>query len=83
LQTGELNEYTERSEMPAEIMCMALGTVPEGEQRSWFLAVGLADNTVRILSLDPNNCLTPCSMQALPSPAESLCLVEMGHTETG
>jgi hypothetical protein len=27
--------------------------VPEGEQRSWFLAVGLADNTVRIISLDP------------------------------
>lgn len=68
--------------MPAEIMCMALGTVPEGEQRSWFLAVGLADNTVRIISLDPNDCLTPCSMQALPSPAESLCLVEMGHTES-
>lgn len=68
--------------MPAEIMCMALGTVPEGEQRSWFLAVGLADNTVRIISLDPNDCLSPCSMQALPSPAESLCLVEMGHGET-
>lgn len=60
---------------------MALGQVPEGEQRSWFLAVGLADNTVRIISLDPNNCLSPCSMQALPSPAESLCIVEMGHTE--
>lgn len=68
--------------MPAEIMCMALGTVPESEQRSWFLAVGLSDNTVRIISLDPNDCLTPCSMQALPSPAESLCLVEMGHTES-
>lgn len=67
--------------MPNEIMCMALGQVPEGEQRSWFLAVGLADNTVRIISLDPNNCLSPCSMQALPSPAESLCIVEMGHTE--
>lgn len=80
-ESGELNEYAERSEMPAEIMCMALGTVPEGEQRSWFLAVGLADNTVRIISLDPNDCLSPCSMQALPSPAESLCLVEMGHGE--
>lgn len=80
LQTGELNEYTERSEMPAEIMCMALGAVPEGEKRCWFLAVGLADNTVRIISLDPNDCLSPCSMQALPSPAESLCLVEMGQS---
>ncbi|CAD7082885.1 unnamed protein product [Hermetia illucens] len=79
--TGELNEYTERKEMPAEVMCMALGTVPQGEQRSWFLAVGLADNTVRIISLDPSDCLSPRSMQALPSPAESLCLVEMGHAE--
>lgn len=39
--------------MPSDVMCMALGTVPAGEQRSWFLAVGLADNTVRIISLDP------------------------------
>lgn len=53
-QTGQLNEYTERRKMPSDVMCMALGTVPPGEQRSWFLAVGLADNTVRIISLDPS-----------------------------
>lgn len=33
---------------------MALANVPSGEQRSRFLAVGLADNTVRVISLDPN-----------------------------
>jgi len=32
---------------------MALGRVPAGEQRSRFLAVGLADNTIRIISLQP------------------------------
>lgn len=32
---------------------MALGSVATGEQRAWFLAVGLIDNTVRIISLDP------------------------------
>jgi len=48
-----LNEYTERKEMPGDIICMALGSVPEGEQRSRFLAVGLSDSTVRIISLDP------------------------------
>lgn len=74
--------------MPSDVLCMALGTVPPGEQRSWFLAVGLADNTVRIISLDPSECLSPRSMQALPSPAESLCIVEMGvadslETESG
>lgn len=54
LQTGQLNEYTERKEMTSEVVCMALANVPHGEQRSRFLAVGLADNTVRVISLDPN-----------------------------
>ncbi len=40
--------------MSADVVCMALASVPSGEQRSRFLAVGLADNTVRIISLDPN-----------------------------
>lgn len=53
LQTGQLNEYTERKEMSSSVICMALGRVPAGEQRSRFLAVGLADNTIRIISLQP------------------------------
>ncbi|XP_026279022.1 splicing factor 3B subunit 3 [Frankliniella occidentalis] len=76
--TGQLNEYTERKEMPSDVICMALANVPVGEQRSRFLAVGLSDNTVRIISLDPSDCLSPLSMQALPAAAESLCIVEMG-----
>lgn len=58
LQTGQLNEYTERREMPADVVSMALGSVPVGEQRSRFLAVGLADSTVRIISLDPSVSVT-------------------------
>ncbi|CAF0767120.1 unnamed protein product [Didymodactylos carnosus] len=79
--TGQLNEYTERKEMTGEVVCMGLGSVPENEQRSRFLAVGLSDSTVRIISLDPQDCLTRLSMQALPAPAESLCIVEMKTTE--
>ena len=51
-QTGQLNEYTERKDMNSEVICMALPRVPVGEQRARFLAVGLADETVRIISLD-------------------------------
>lgn len=76
--TGQLNEYTERKEMSSGVVCMALGRVPAGEQRSRFLAVGLADNTIRIISLQPQDCLSPLSMQALPAAPESLCVVEMG-----
>lgn len=53
-QSGQLNEYTERKEMSSDVVCMALASVPSGEQRSRFLAVGLADNTVRVISLDPS-----------------------------
>ncbi|CAB4062004.1 SF3B3 [Lepeophtheirus salmonis] len=79
--SGQLNEYTERKDMASDVVCMALASVPSGEQRTRFLAVGLADNTVRIISLDPNDCLSPLSMQALPDAPESLCIAEMGGTE--
>ncbi|KAJ8941332.1 hypothetical protein NQ318_004776, partial [Aromia moschata] len=79
--TGQLHEYKERKRMNSDVVCMALASVPPGEQRSWFLAVGLADSTVRIISLDPSDCLAPRSMQPLPVCAESLCIVEMGCTD--
>ncbi|XP_067136925.1 splicing factor 3B subunit 3 [Centruroides vittatus] len=81
--SGQLNEYTDRKEMSIDVICMALASVPVGEQRSRFLAVGLADNTVRIISLDPSDCLSPLSMQALPATPESLAIVEMGGSEGG
>ncbi|KAF1745117.1 hypothetical protein MXB_2594 [Myxobolus squamalis] len=73
---GQLNEYSERREMPNLVLSLALGPIPPGQVRSRFLAVTLADQTVRMVSLDPNDCLQPLSMQALPASAESLCIVE-------
>lgn len=40
--------------MKSDVICMGIGRVTPGEQRSRFLAVGLSDNTVRVISLDPN-----------------------------
>lgn len=82
LQTGQLNEFTTRKKMMADVLCMSLGSIKPGDLQTSFLAVGLADNTVRVISLQRQDCLEPRSMQALPSPAESLCLVEMGIGET-
>ena len=47
--------------MSSDVVCMALGRVPVGEQRCRYLAVGLADNTVRIVSLDPSVSLLTCT----------------------
>ena len=40
--------------MTAEVICISLGSVPTGQQRCRFLAVGLSDQTVRIISLNPH-----------------------------
>lgn len=81
--TNQLREYSERREMPSDVLCMSMSEVPEGELRSRFLTVGLADRTVRIVSLDPADCLAPLSMQALPSDPESLMVMETPGEETG
>eukprot|EP00037_Helgoeca_nana_P016235 m.152812 g.152812 ORF g.152812 m.152812 type:complete len:1222 (+) comp23416_c0_seq1:49-3714(+) len=82
---GLLKEFSfegdEKAEMPAEVTCMGVGAVPPGLQRSRFLAVGCEDNTVRILSVDPDDCLQTLSMQALPAKPVSLCVNEMAGGE--
>jgi len=79
---GHLNEFTDRKEIGSDIVCMDLAKVPTNEQRTRFLAVGLADNTVRIISLAPNDCLQPLAMQALPATPESVCIIEVASGET-
>ncbi|KAL3080320.1 hypothetical protein niasHS_012425 [Heterodera schachtii] len=80
---NQLREYSERREMTSEVLCMSLSEVPEGELRSRFLTVGMADRTVRIISLDTSDCLAPLSMQALPAEPESLMVMETSSEETG
>eukprot|EP00124_Ichthyophonus_hoferi_P002448 Ihof_evm8s167 gene=Ihof_evmTU8s167 len=80
---GQLNEYAERLTVDAEVCSLAIGTVPQGRQRSRYLAVGLSNNTVAIYSLDPEDCLQRLSFQALPSEPSSLCLAEMDEGVDG
>ncbi|KAI8984496.1 CPSF A subunit region-domain-containing protein [Mycotypha africana] len=76
----QLNEHQERKRMTSVVSALSLDDVPEGRQRSRYLAVGCEDQTVRILSLDPDNCLEAVSMQALQGVPSSLCIVEMMDT---
>lgn len=49
---GQLQE-TEKRDMAGEVACLDIGPLPEGRQRSRFLAVASFDSSVRVLSLDP------------------------------
>lgn len=74
--TGQLMEV-EKHEMTGDVACLDIAPVPEGKQRSRFLAVGSYDNTIRILSLDPDDCMQVLSVQSVSSPPESLLLLEV------
>ena len=74
-----VNEYTERKEMSADVVCMSLANVPPGEQRSRFLAVGLVDNTVRIISLDPSVSVTLNLKDRAALPADSHRALQHPH----
>ncbi|KUI65719.1 Pre-mRNA-splicing factor rse1 [Cytospora mali] len=82
-EDGSLAEYDEKKEMFGTVTCLSLGEVPEGRQRSSFLAVGCDDRTVRVLSLDPDSTLESKSVQALSAAPSSLSIMAMEDSATG
>ncbi|GMH39601.1 hypothetical protein BSKO_07499 [Bryopsis sp. KO-2023] len=68
---GQLLE-TEKKDTTSEISCMDVAPIPEGKQRTRFVAIGSIDSTVRVMSLDPGECLNALALQAVPAIPESL-----------
>ena len=78
--TGMLNEI-QTEFFHVEIRCIDIGEVPEGRLRSKFMAAGFMDNTVKILSLEPDQpeiFLHKVSMLALSTAPESVCFLNLG-----
>ncbi|KAI0315698.1 CPSF A subunit region-domain-containing protein [Amylostereum chailletii] len=74
---GQLNEYQDRKAMGSTVLALSIGEVPEGRQRTPYLAVGCEDQTVRIISLDPETTLETISLQALTAPPSAICIADM------
>ncbi|KAH7108281.1 CPSF A subunit region-domain-containing protein [Auriculariales sp. MPI-PUGE-AT-0066] len=74
---GQLNEYQDRKAMGSVVLALSMAEVPEGRQRTPYLAVGCEDQTVRLISLDPDNTLETISLQALTAPPSAICIIEM------
>ncbi|KAF8639781.1 hypothetical protein AX17_001041 [Amanita inopinata Kibby_2008] len=74
---GQLNEYQDRKAMGSTVLALSVGEVPEGRQRTSYLAVGCEDQTVRIISLDPEHTLETISLQALTAPPSAICIADM------
>ncbi|KAG8834707.1 pre-mRNA-splicing factor rse1 [Serendipita sp. 399] len=74
---GQLNEYQDRRAMGSTVLALSIGGVPEGLQRFKYLAVGCEDQTVRIISLDPDSTLEMISLQAVTAPPSSISIADM------
>lgn len=81
-EADNLNEFEENSEMPSDITCIAVGSIPTGRKRSNFLAVGLKDQTIRLMSLETHNCLEALGMQALNALPYSLLIADIADEES-
>eukprot|EP01116_Phalansterium_solitarium_P022015 TRINITY_DN7109_c0_g1_i1.p1 TRINITY_DN7109_c0_g1~~TRINITY_DN7109_c0_g1_i1.p1 ORF type:complete len:1188 (+),score=598.46 TRINITY_DN7109_c0_g1_i1:160-3723(+) len=73
---GQLLEV-DKKYLGKELAALAIAPLAPGRQRSRFVAVAEQDNTVRVLSLDKDDCLQSLAVQAAPAPVESLNLAEM------
>lgn len=74
--TGQLMEM-KTLDLQQEVSCLDIGEISPGSARASFLVVGCWDDTVQLLSLDPNDLLVPRSTMKLSARADSVCLVYM------
>lgn len=79
--TGSFREVQVSQPLPETILSMHIGPVPEGRQRTRFLAIGCSDDAVRVISLFPEDLLEPLSVQALTSLPTSVLLQEIDKTQ--
>jgi len=90
--TGHLVDIDKKF-LGKEVASLDIAPISEGKQKSRFLAVGDVDNsnlgngpmcTVRIFSLDADDCLQSLSVQALPigTVPDSLSLIEISNSST-
>ena len=75
-ETGQLLE-SEKKDMAGEISSVCIAPLPEGKVRSKFLAIGGYDATIRILSLDPHDCLSPLAVQAVAAVPSSMLFINV------
>ena len=73
-QTGALVEM-EKIETSGDVACLSVPSVPDGQLRARFAAVGAFDSTVRVLSLASEDCLQTVGVQALAAAPTTLLML--------
>eukprot|EP00754_Rhynchopus_humris_P036374 Rhum_TRINITY_DN18509_c0_g1::Rhum_TRINITY_DN18509_c0_g1_i1::g.167541::m.167541/K12830/SF3B3, SAP130, RSE1; splicing factor 3B subunit 3 len=73
---GAVNEVCKK-ELNREVACLGIGPVPQGSIRSRFLAVGLTEKLVQVISLDVDDNMGTLARQACNSEPTDIKIVDM------
>ncbi|KAG5361182.1 Pre-mRNA-splicing factor RSE1 [Yarrowia sp. C11] len=76
---SELSAYDGSYELSSPPTAVAVAPVPPGRVRSPFVAVATDDETVRIVSVDPESMFETVAVQGLMATATSLALLSVGN----
>lgn len=60
---GSLSEFQDKAKLPSNATAVSIAEVPEGRRRTPFLAVGCDNQTVHVISLEPETTLQTLSLQ--------------------
>jgi len=74
---GQQLSESMRKDMNNEICSLAIAPVPEGRNHSQFLVVGLANNQVKVISLDFKDSMRQLTLHAMPNRPHSIALVTL------
>mmetsp|Transcript_10419 Transcript_10419/g.21430 ORF Transcript_10419/g.21430 Transcript_10419/m.21430 type:complete len:1222 (+) Transcript_10419:121-3786(+) len=66
-------------DLEVEITCLDIGVIPKGRNRSLFAVIGGVDDTVRVLSLSPQDYLSERSSAVVQGRPSSICVVDMAN----
>lgn len=76
---AELSAYEGSYELPSPPTAVSVAPVPKGRVRSPFVAVASEDETVRIVSVDPEAMFETVAVQGLMAAATSIALLPVGN----
>ncbi|KAI3388894.1 hypothetical protein SNEBB_006727 [Seison nebaliae] len=78
---GQLKEYNEQYIVSSDVTCMSLPKIEQGERQARWLAIGLSDHAIKIISLDVDDCLQPLATQSVDGIPESIVFIRTHSTQ--